>query len=650
MRITFLPNHWFRLRWSLLSIATFAGLHAVGHYAEITSQPVAPESSTVGLVKQETGKSFLRGSISGLLPEAPLFAADAPRGNEFPISLGSMDRAWRKRMAARSSSGRPQRATFWGFVTGADATESDTEYGLVVGESLDEAFFREMRMQVAKRRRQAGPENQAPSEEALTASAILRAALIANFANQAQQELPAETDFWLAQAQAALVPINVQSEGGASTFSGGSAGGTTGISTGNHDATSGSVSPPSFLQGPMAGYPGAVASRSAGNFPALARPFPAAPPSQPVSYALAIPSGQRRHHHSSVSFDAHGMASHGSPAAPSPAVDSTNSDAGPDPKATVASSSVVASRTSGSLVVRHASLASPASASAADSKSIYVANIGSGIVNEYDQATGTAVGGFTPIALSNVRNVALVGNTLYVGTFTGSGTISTYNAATGAAINSNLVTGINQLEGMIVSGNTIYVTSFGSGVLAFDATTGASVAGFHPPAVSGPRGIAISGNRLYVVSTSNNLVFALDATTGAVIPGFTSPSGLSQASAVAVSGNTLYIADVGSGHIGEYDATTGATTNSQFLNTSGTITQLSIWGTDLYVPNLSASTVGVFDITTGLPDPNYTAPSGLNNPWSVAAIPEPGSMVLLAAGATALLGSRRRRVGIQVTA
>lgn len=645
MRIPFLPNHWLGLRWSLLGTATFAVLCAAGHYEELTSPSAAPGSSTVGQVKRGKGDSILHGSLSGILSKEQPVSEDVPGVYEARRAQAPMDREWRDHLAARNSGNPPPRASFWNFVTGANPAGTDTEYGLVSGESLDETFFREMRTLIAKTRREVRPEYQASWEEAEAASASLRAALIANFANLTHRELPEETDFWVAMVQAGATPIDVQPQEGTRGAGGDSATGTSGLFAGDGGTRANYVPPSSDWSGSAFHYSSPPSSgTSIRNIPTPPTPPIPLPLAHPVSYSHSTLPGQNGHHPSSKPSSGGVTRSHTSFATPAPTISSTTLVAETAPSGTVASSpqAVVSSAPVGS-VARHASLAAPA----APPNYIYVANFGAGTVNEYNSTTGAINTGFTPISLSNVANVALSGSTLYVGTFTGSGTIGTYNMVNGAAINANLVTGINQMEGMVVSGNAIYVTSFGSGVLAYDATTGAALAGFSAPAVSGPRGIAISGNRLYVVSTSTDSVVVLNATTGALISTFTFGSNVVQASAIAVSGNTMYIDDTNLGRIGQYDATTGAVINSNFVSSSGTVFQLFIQGNDLYVPNFANNVLGVFDMTTGLVDSSVTAPSGLNRPFSVAVIPEPGSFVLLAAGAAAVLSRRRRRGALE---
>jgi hypothetical protein len=649
MNISFLTCGRGGFHWRFLGVAAVAVTLLAWHHEARRQQTAEPENLTARAAMRGAEISFLRGSISGVLTgDEP--ASEAALGIHSSLrSLGSMDREWRELLIARNSSDHLRRASFWGFVTGADAAEADTEYGLVFGESLDETFFREMRMLRAKRRRDVGPGASAPSQKAQATSARLRAALIADYIGQSPRELTADANFSRLVAEAVSAPINVQPQGASENSIDGSAAATIGIFTGGSEATGNPVPPSSFSSGSMPDHSSAVETGSvAGTLPDPVIPYLPVPASRPVSTAFIPHSGQGEHRHATASSNGNGTGSRDSVAAPRMTMASNGGDAGAATQATVSlSANAAVSSASGSLVTSQSSVASPASAAATVPKTIYVANLGAGTVNAYDQASGNAVNGFTPIALASVSAVTIYGNTLYAGNFTSSGTISTYNASTGAAINPNLVTGVNQLEGMVVSGNTIYVTSFGSGVLAFDATTGAALANFHPPVISGPRGIAISGSILYVVSNITDNVTALDATTGAVITGFTWPGKVIGASSVAVSGNTLFFEDTNSGTIREYNATTGALTNSQFISGVGFVTEMWVDGNDLYVPSYLAGTLGVYDTTTGLPDPNYTSLSGLNRPWSVAVIPEPGSVVLLAVGAAALVRSRRRRGALE---
>jgi hypothetical protein len=59
-----------------------------------------------------------------------------------------------------------------------------------------------------------------------------------------------------------------------------------------------------------------------------------------------------------------------------------------------------------------------------------------------------------------------------------SGTVGEYDAATGAVINASLVTGVSEPEGLVLSGNTLFVSSGeanGGSVGTYNATTGAPI-------------------------------------------------------------------------------------------------------------------------------------------------------------------------------
>ena len=181
-------------------------------------------------------------------------------------------------------------------------------------------------------------------------------------------------------------------------------------------------------------------------------------------------------------------------------------------------------------------------------------------IGAYDQATGVAVPGFTPITGFTALGLAVLGNTLYVADRAG-GNIRTYNATTGALINSAFVAG---------------------------AANGS------------PADLAIAGNVLYVLkSVANTGVSAYDVNTGAALAGFV-PISTSTYFSMAVSGNTLYVSsDNGGGSIGTYNATTGAAINAAFITGTGTVRGLRVFNNTLYVSRFLNGAVGTYDATTG---------------------------------------------------
>jgi hypothetical protein len=77
---------------------------------------------------------------------------------------------------------------------------------------------------------------------------------------------------------------------------------------------------------------------------------------------------------------------------------------------------------------------------------IYVFEIGPGVVDEYDAATGAAINANLITGLCFQSNaVALFGNDLFVSNAT-LNTIGEYNATTGAVINANFIMGLNPIS------------------------------------------------------------------------------------------------------------------------------------------------------------------------------------------------------------
>ena len=164
--------------------------------------------------------------------------------------------------------------------------------------------------------------------------------------------------------------------------------------------------------------------------------------------------------------------------------------------------------------------------------------------------------------------------------------------------------------------------------------------------------LAASGNNLYVEQFANaqagsGSVTEYNATTGAVNSSFSCP-GLNSPGGIAISGNNLFVSAYDGTTVGEYNATTGALIDNTFISGLANPQSLAVSGNDLYVANFDNNTVGEYDATSGALIAGWTSPTGLNGPvgLAVGSVPEPGSAALLALGAGALLGWRRRRASV----
>jgi hypothetical protein len=138
------------------------------------------------------------------------------------------------------------------------------------------------------------------------------------------------------------------------------------------------------------------------------------------------------------------------------------------------------------------------------------------------------------------------------------------------------------------------------GVGKYDATTGVGNRNFI--GVGQPTGLAVDVlNHLFVANHYDNTIGEYDATTGAAIS-VPFISGLNQPGGLTLDGNNhLFVVNSGNGTVGEYDATTGATINAGFI--------------------------------TGLGFPTNIA--------FMAPVPEPSSLLLVAATAIAAICRRR---------
>jgi hypothetical protein len=129
------------------------------------------------------------------------------------------------------------------------------------------------------------------------------------------------------------------------------------------------------------------------------------------------------------------------------------------------------------------------------------------VVDAVDTSTGLPTDTFFTWAASvggiwlNGDVVALSGNTLFEASTgsqpVGTGIVGDYNAATGSAINANFITGLSTPLGLAVSGNTLFVAQFGPNTIAeYDATTGALInANFITGLSSSPTQIAVAGTQ-----------------------------------------------------------------------------------------------------------------------------------------------------------
>jgi sugar lactone lactonase YvrE len=228
--------------------------------------------------------------------------------------------------------------------------------------------------------------------------------------------------------------------------------------------------------------------------------------------------------------------------------------------------------------------------------SIYVSNINNGSIGVFDLATGAAISSFAT-GLSFPSGVAYHNGILYVANFEG-GAVKSFNAATGAVINSSLLTtgGTRFLE--VYNGN-LYVGDYTTNTIGLYQLDGTPI-NTSFISISNPGGITFSGTSLYVTTSGGNTISEFNALTGALINSSLITSGLSTPQGLAADNNgTLYVANLGDG---------------------GSIAAYSTSGTSIYA--------GSAPVAIGI---DYIP------------VPEPGSMLLCAAGLGVLGWTRRKR-------
>jgi outer membrane protein assembly factor BamB len=281
---------------------------------------------------------------------------------------------------------------------------------------------------------------------------------------------------------------------------------------------------------------------------------------------------------------------------------------------------------------------------------LLVADEGNNVVGEYSPVTGAAINAsFITGAILPGRMALDDTNHLFLMSSSGGGSeppviAGKYNATTGAAINARLITVSAFALNFAVDGNNhVFVADrAATSLLEFDATTGAAInQNLFPPTGAGLA--ADRSNHLFL--TSSNGVAEYDATTGAVINS-TFVTGLSQPGFIGLdAGNHMFVT-YGSGNnlVGKYDATTGTAINSLLVSAPASVSHLA-FDEDNHIFTASyGTTVSEYDATTGaLINPAFI--SGFNNISGLAfmaPVPEPSSLLLIAAAAIGGIYFRRR--------
>jgi hypothetical protein len=299
---------------------------------------------------------------------------------------------------------------------------------------------------------------------------------------------------------------------------------------------------------------------------------------------------------------------------------------------------------------------------------LYVGNQGGTTVEQYN-SSGT--GSVFASGLNSPAGVAfdLAGN-LYV-TNRSAGTIEKF-AVVGGVLSSTGTVFASSPGGptglAFDNAGDLFVTNFGSSannIMEFTSTGGVlSSTGtvFASTGLNEPQGLAFDGaGNLYVANTLGNNIIKYTSTGGVLSNSgsvFVSPGGAAPLSnptymTFDISGDLFVSNNPGgtSGTILKYTSTGGTLSNTASTFASGLSNGL--FGEafdsngDLFVAVASDNTIEKFTSTGGVLSntPTTFASSGVSTPYGLAfsQAPEPGSIALLAFGASALLGRRRRR-------
>ena len=125
-------------------------------------------------------------------------------------------------------------------------------------------------------------------------------------------------------------------------------------------------------------------------------------------------------------------------------------------------------------------------------------NNSSSTVGEYS-LSGATINSQLISGLQHPRGVAAYGGNIYVGNIL-TGTIGQYDATTGAAVNPSFITTGPNLLAFVISGGDVFAYN-GTSVSEYDATTGSVIA---PSLISG-LGVSITGGALAVGSSRVDL-------------------------------------------------------------------------------------------------------------------------------------------------
>ena len=280
-------------------------------------------------------------------------------------------------------------------------------------------------------------------------------------------------------------------------------------------------------------------------------------------------------------------------------------------------------------------------------------------VKRYDGATGAYLGDFVAAGgQMNPRGMSFGpdGN-LYVGgsSYGAPGSIRRFDGTTGDPLGTVISDLPNAIGDVIFGpdGDLYSPVLLEDYVIHVDPSTGEQLGTIGP--VAGAAGLAFGADgNLYVASYSGNQVLRFDGTTGAFIDVFAN---------VPIAGSAGHVADVTfgpdgdllatlgyaepTGNVWRFDGTTGASLGAFIPDADPhpTMPVFMVVGPDenLYVGSSGTDEVLRYDGTDGHYIDSFASGGGLDAPYGLAFVPEPGALTQLGAGLAGLVALALRR-------
>ena len=261
-------------------------------------------------------------------------------------------------------------------------------------------------------------------------------------------------------------------------------------------------------------------------------------------------------------------------------------------------------------------------------------------ITKYDFDTGTYLGLFTTYSMQRPLGMTVDNfNNVYVADINAN-TIEKFDAK-GTHLATFTSPNISDNEGMIVSGGFLYSASYNTGKIAKFALNGTDLGIFANVDNNGLQGLVadVNGN-LYVADYNGALH-------GGTIQKVTPDGSVSQFATMATpigltidSSGNIYGSDPIYGHVIHKFSPSGADLG---VIVSGAFAYYMTTGTNDFIYAPLTTTPAIEKYSTSGTDLGAFTTTGLDSPVAIIIIPEPSSFLLLATGAVALAGVRRRK-------